>query len=219
MFAASSLERLLTEWSSDIERQLGVDVQFSFGSSPVVTRQVIEGAPADVLITADRSTMQVAADVDAVGERTPVARNRLALAVRAANPMRVRSVTDLRRTDLKVVLCDPEVPCGRLAAALLEKAGVSVQPVSLEENVSAALGKVALGEADATIVYESDVHQRRAGVETVALPEARDRELEAVYPAAVVTGAKQRASAEAFIELLASPEGTEVFRRAGFLAP
>ena len=191
----------------------------SFGSSPLVARQVVEGAPADVLITADRQSMQIAAAAGAVGERRIVARNRLALVVRAANPSRVDALRDLGGTDLKVVLCDPAVPCGRLAAELLDRAGVSVQPDSLEENVSAAVGKVALGEADATIAYASDVARARRDIEQVPLPEAADRELEAVYPAAVVKRADQRGAAEAFIELLSSPMGTEVFERSGFLAP
>lgn len=219
VFAASSLERVLTAWAPHIEAQLDVELRLSFAASPVVARQVIEGAPADVLITADRGSMGLAAGAGVVGERTPVARNRLALVVGASNPKRVSSVRDLRRTDLKVVLCDPAVPCGRLAAALLDKAGVEVRAVSLEENVSASLGKVALGEADVTIAYQSDVLGSRDDVEQIALPEADDRELEAVYPAAVVRRARQRAAAEAFIGLLASPEGTETFLRAGFLAP
>lgn len=219
MFAASSLERVLTGWAPEIEQKLGVRLSMSFASSPVVARQVVEGAPADVLITADRQSMQIAAAEGAVGVRTIVARNRLALVVRATNPSRIDSARDLGRTDLKVVLCDPDVPCGRLASALLERIGVSVEPDSLEENVSAAVGKVALGEADATVAYGSDVVGPRRGIEQVPLPEAAERGLEAVYPAAVVKRARQRAAAESFIDLLASPAGAELFVRSGFLAP
>ena len=215
------MERVLTAWSEEIEAELGVDLKLSFASSPVVARQVVEGAPADVLITADRRSMQIAADAGAVGERTVVARNQLALVVRATNPNRIISLEDLRRTNLKVVLCDPDVPCGRLAAKWLAAAGVSVEPVSLEENVAAAVGKVALGEADATIAYRSDVRER-GDVEEVELPtvsDARDSEFEAVYPAAVVKRARQRAAAERLIELLASRDGNAVFVAAGFGAP
>ena len=222
VFAASSLERVMTAWSEEIEAELGVELRLSFASSPVVARQVVEGAPADVLITADRRSMQIAADAGAVGERTVVARNQLALVVRATNPNRISSLEDLRRTNLKVVLCDPDVPCGRLAAEWLAAAGVSVEPVSLEENVAAAVGKVALGEADATIAYRSDVHGERDDVEEVELPtvsDAEERELEAVYPAAVVKRARQRAAAERLIELLASRDGNAVFVAAGFRAP
>lgn len=219
VFAASSLERVLTAWGLEIEEQLGVGLQLSFASSTVVARQVVEGAPADVLITADRRSIQVAADAGVVGKRTPIARNRLALVVRASNPSRIRGVRDLQRTDVQVVLCDPEVPCGRLAAALLLKVGVSVQPVSLEENVSAAVGKVALGEGDATLAYASDLRSGRKDVEEVDLPEAEDPELEAVYPAAVVGRTGQRAAAEAFIDLLTSASGRSELVRAGFLAP
>jgi len=219
VFAASSLERVLTDWTPRLEAKLGVQLSLSFGSSPVVARQVVEGAPADVLITADRRSMQIATQAAAVGPRSVVARNRLALVVQSGNPDRIESVQELARRDLKVVLCDPDVPCGRLAAALLAKAGVAVNPVSLEENVSAAVAKVELGEADATIAYGSDVHTRRKDLAAVPLPEAEDRELEAVYPAGVVTRGRQRAAAQRLIELLVSPEGTAVFVRAGFLAP
>lgn len=219
VFAASSLERVLSAWAPEIEERLGIRLAMSFASSPVVARQVVEGAPADVLITADRQSMQIASGEGAVGERTIVARNRLALVVRPSNPSRIDSARHLGRTDLKVVLCDPDVPCGRLASTLLERLDVSVNPDSLEENVSAALGKVALGEADATIAYGSDVTGPRRDIEQVPLPEAAQRDLEAVYPAAVVKRSRQRAAAEAFIDLLVSPAGTEMFTQAGFLAP
>lgn len=213
------MERVLTSWAPEIEERLGVRLGLSFASSTVVARQVIEGAPADVLITADRRSMQVAADGGMVGRRTPIARNRLALVVRASNPSRIRSVGDLQRTDVQVVLCDPAVPCGRLAAALLDKVGVAVDPVSLEESVSAAVGKVSLGEADATIAYMSDLAPGRDDVEGVDLPEADAPELEAVYPAAVVARSRHRAAAEAFVRLLGSAQGRSELLRAGFLAP
>lgn len=219
VFAASSLEGFLSEWAPDLEEELDIRLAMSFASSAVVARQVVEGAPADVLITADRESMQVAAAAGAVGPRTVVARNRLALVVRDGNPARIDSVADLRRRDLKLVLCDPDVPCGRLASALLNRVGVTVSPDSLEENVAAAVGKVALGEADATIAYGSDVAGERRDIDEVPLPEANQRVLEAVYPAAVVRRAARRAAAQTFIDLLASPEGVEAFQRAGFLAP
>ncbi|HUR49525.1 MAG TPA: molybdate ABC transporter substrate-binding protein [Acidimicrobiales bacterium] len=219
VFAASSLEPVLSRWAPEIEERLGVELSLSFASSTVVARQVVEGAPADVLITADRRSMQIAADAGVVDDRRPVARNRLALVVRASNPVRIRSVRDLQRSDVKLVLCDPDVPCGRLAANLIERVGLSVRPVSFEENVSAAIGKVALGEADATIAYASDLRAGRADIEGVAMPEADDPELEAVYPAAVVRRTTHRAAAESLIELLTSSRGRAVFGRAGFLAP
>ena len=219
VFAASSLERVLSGWAPEIEEKLGVRLALSFASSAVLARQVVEGAPADVLITADRRSMQVAADAGAVGQRTVVARNRLALVVRASNPSAIKSVRDLAQTDLKVVLCDPDVPCGRLASDLLADLGVAVAPESLEESVSAAVGKVALGEADATIAYNSDVVGSRRDIEQVPLPEAARPEFEAVYPAAIVDRAQRRAAARAFVDLLASPAGAAVFTRAGFVEP
>lgn len=219
MLAASSLERVLTAWAPEIEVKLGVRLAMSFAASSVIARQVVEGAPADVLITADRRSMEVAAAAGVVGRRTIVARNRLALVVRRTNPARISSVRDLARRDIKVVLCDPDVPCGRLASALLEKLGLRVHPHSLEENVSAAVGKVALGEADAAIAYQSDVTGSRRDIDGVPVPEAADPEFEAVYPAAVVQHSGQRAAAGALIEFLVSPAAQKVLARAGFVQP
>lgn len=217
VFAASSLEPVLSEWTADLEDEMGAELNISFGASNVVARQVVEGAPADVLITADRRTMQIAAEAGVVGQRTVVARNRLALVVEPANPERIGSLRDLGRPGLKVVLCDPAVPCGRLAAELLAEAEVPLSPASLEENVGAAVGKVALGEADATIAYGSDVQSAEGRVEEVDVPEAESSEVTAVYPAAVVKGTPRQALAERLIRYMASDEGQRVFARAGFL--
>lgn len=219
VFATSSLEPVLRPWERDLEERLDVDVTFSFAASPVVARQVVEGAPADVLITADRTSMEIAAAPGAVRARTIVARNRLMLVVAPNNPLEIESVHDLSRDDLELVLCDPDVPCGRLAEALLAEMGVTVSPSSLEENVAAAVGKITLGEADATIAYRSDVRARPDTLEGIEIPEADEAEFEAVYPAAVVAGSDQSATAAELIELLASREGTGVFTRAGFLGP
>ena len=217
VFAASSLEPVLTDWRPEIEARIGVDVQFSFAASSVLARQVAEGAPADVLITADRTSMQVAAQAGAVGDRAIVARNRLTIVVPSSNPRRLNSLRDLAQRDLRLVLCDPDVPCGRLTARLLSEAGVTVEPVSLEESASAAVGKVVFGQADATVAYNSDVQSRPGKIDGIDVPEVHDRDLEAVYPAAVLTEAEDRAEAHKFIRLLVSEEGAERLKRAGFL--
>ncbi|MBW3537736.1 MAG: molybdate ABC transporter substrate-binding protein [Actinobacteria bacterium] len=219
VFAAASLEPLLDEWRPAIEDQINADVRLSFASSSVLARQVVEGAPADVLITADRSSMRVAAQAEAVRDLTIVARNRLIIVVAPSNPRRINSLRDLTQRELHVVLCDPAVPCGRLTARLLSDAGVSLEPSSLEENVSAAVGKVVFGQADATVAYASDVRSRPGRVEGVDIPEADDQELEAVYVAAVVTETNRRGAAERFIEFMTSSQGRSRLQRAGFLVP
>lgn len=219
VFAASSLAPLLDEWRPSIEERINADVQFSFASSSVLARQVAEGAPADVLITADRLSMDVAAQAEAVRDLTIVARNRLLIVVPHSNPRRIDSLRDLSQRELDVVLCDPAVPCGRLTAQLLSDAGVSLEPSSLEENVSAAVGKVEFGQADATVAYVSDVRSRPGRVTGVDIPEAHERELEAVYVAAVVTGARRASAAERFIELMTSSEARSRLQRFGFLTP
>ena len=218
VFAAASMQPVLTDWLPDIETEIDMDVNLSFAASSVVARQVVEGAPADVLITADRASMATAAAARVVGERMIVARNRLTMVVAPSNPRRLNSLRDLSQRELRVVLCDPDAPCGRLTDLLLEKVGVSLEPSSYEENASAAVGKVVFGQADATLAYHSDVRSRPGQVDGVEIPEADDPNLEAVYPAAVVRSSPNRAGAQKFIELLKSPAGATRLERAGFLA-
>ena len=218
VFAASSMQPVLTDWLPDIETEIEMDVKFSFAASSVVARQVVEGAPADVLITADRASMAVAASAQVVGERAVVARNRLTMVVPPSNPRRLNSLRDLSQTELRVVLCDPDVPCGRLTDLLLEKAGVHLEPSSYEEHASAAVGKVVFGQADVTVAYHSDVQSRPGQVDGIEIPEADDPNLEAEYPAAVVRSSPDRAGAQKFIDLLKSPAGATRLERAGFLA-
>lgn len=222
VFAAASLTEALSALAPAFEASRpGVEVQFSFAGSSSLVRQLDQGAPGDVLVTADGDTMAAARAAGLVGPSQVVARNRLALVVAAGNPLRVTGLGDLARPELTVVLCAPEVPCGRLAVLALERVGVRPAVASLEENVKAVVARIALGEADAGVVYATDVRAAGARVSEVAvtLPPADDADLQAIYPMAVASATAQRAMARAFVDFVAGPAGQAALAGAGFLPP
>jgi molybdate transport system substrate-binding protein len=212
----------LTESFGALERAFearhpDVDVEASFGGSAALVAQIRQGAPADVVATADPESMRALADAGSLaGAPRTFAHNRLALAVEAGNPKRVRELADLARSDLIVVLAAEQVPAGRYAREALARAGVVAKPRSLEENVKAVVAKIGLGEADAGIVYETD-GAPRARIGSVAIPD--EANVVASYPIAVLADAKQPERARAFVAFALSPEGQEVLRGFGFAAP
>lgn len=220
MLAAASLTDAFEELGRTFEdRHPGVTVTFSFGGSSALARQLRDGAPADVFVAADEVTMGGAVDAGDAVDPELIARNRLALLVERGNPKGIVALSDLARGDVVLVLCAPEVPCGRLGAAALRAAGVRATPASLEANVKAVVAKVALGEADAGVVYASDLPTAGGTTEGVAIDGADDPGLEARYLAAVTSTAVAPDVARAWIDHLLSPEGQAVLARHGFLAP
>ena len=218
VFAAASLTDVLVELGDRFEQVTGVAVRRNLAGTQTLVTQLLEGAPADVLLAADLERMQVVVDAGLhADEPRPFATNRLAIAVELGNPRGVERVADLARADLVVVLAAPEVPAGRYAQQLLDRAGVTVRPASLERDVRAALAKVRLGEADAALVYTSDVVAAGGAVEGVAI--APEQDVVATYPAVVLAGAAAPEAAAAFVALLHSEEGRAVLRDHGFIAP
>ncbi len=198
----------------------GVPVTFSFAGSQTLAAQLVEGAPADVFAAADAARMNVvaAAGLLAAGSApTTFATNRLAIAVEPGNPRAVAGLAALARDDLVVVLPVEEVPAGLAARQVLDAAGVAGAPASLERDVRAALTKVALGEADATIVYTSDLVAAAGRVDDVAIPD--DVNVVATYPIAVLADATSRAGAERFVAFVLSPRGRAILAEHGFGAP
>ena len=150
VFAASSL--------TETFRDLDIEAEYSFDASSRLVTQMVEGAPADVIATADRETIQRVVDAGlADGEPVVFARNVLVVALTKADPNRPRDPPDLHRPGLRWVLAAPEVPAGRYATKALAEAGLNVQPISLEPTVKAVATKVATGEADAGVVYVTDI--------------------------------------------------------------
>lgn len=181
------------------------------GSSTLVT-QILEGAPADVFASADEANMGKAADVTA--DPTLFTSNTLVIAVPSGNPGGVETLADL--ADVTSVLCAPEVPCGAASAKLLAAADVTVDASSLEQNVTAVLTKVAASEADAGLVYATDVIGR-SDVEAV-VPDGAD-EVVNHYPIAALSDAPNAEAADAFVAFVLSAAGQKILADFGFGAP
>ncbi len=217
VFAAASLTDAFEAVGDAFEQaHPGTNVRFNFAGSQQLASQILHGAPADVFAPADMRQLQ-AGGAALAGEPKPFAVNELVIAVEHGNPLGVKGLADLGRTDLTLVLAADEVPAGRYARQALERAGVEVQAASLESDVRAALWKVRLGEADAAIVYASDV--LAAGDAVTAVPIAPEEKVIATYPIAVLAGAPDPDAARAFVSFVESVEGQAVLGRHGFSPP
>jgi len=193
----------------------GTKVTFNFAGSQALATQIRQGAPADVFASADTTNMDKVKDL--VGTPQSFASNLLQIVVEKGNPKGVKGLDDLARSDLKVVLAAEEVPAGKYAKQVLDQAGVRVQPVSQEDNVKAVVTKVALGEADAGIVYVTDVTAGGDKLEGVDIP--TEQNVVATYPMATVKASRNQDQAQAFVDLVRSAEGQGVLESFGFLPP
>jgi molybdate transport system substrate-binding protein len=216
VFAAASLTAAFTQLGERFTAASGgTKVTFNFAGSQALATQVQQGAPADVFASADTTNMDKVRDL--VGTPQPFASNLLAIAVEKGNPRGVRTLGDLASNELKVVMAAEEVPAGRYAKHVLDQAGVRVRPVSREDNVKAVVTKVSLGEADAGIVYVTDVTAGGGKVEGVDIPQ--DQNVVATYPIATVKASRAQDQAQAFLDLVLSAEGQRVLEQHGFLPP
>ena len=215
VFAAASLTAAFNELGPKYTAAEGTKVTFNFAGSQALATQIQQGAPADVFASADTTNMDKVRDL--VGTPQSFASNLLQIVVEKGNPKGVKGLDDLAGPDLKVVLAAPDVPAGKYAAEALDKAKVTVKPVSQEDNVKAVVTKVSLGEADAGIVYVTDVTAGGGKVEGVDIPE--DQNVTATYPIATVKASKAQDKAQAFMDMVLSPEGQQVLKEFGFLPP
>jgi molybdate transport system substrate-binding protein len=216
VFAAASLTAAFTELGAQFTAaDGGTRVSFNFAGSQALATQIQQGAPADVFASADVPNMDKVRDL--VGDPQVFAGNLLQIVVEKGNPKGVKGVDDLAGSDLKVVLAAEEVPAGKYAKQILDRAGVSVRPVSREDNVKAVVTKVSLGEADAGIVYVTDVTAGGDKVEGVDIPE--EQNVVATYPIATVKASKAQDKAQAFMDLVRSDLGQQVLENHGFLPP
>lgn len=230
VFAASSLTDAFRELARSFERaHPGVKVRLNHAGSQTLVAQLAQGAPADVFASADERWMQEAATRGLLaGEPAAFARNRLVVIVPRTNPGRIRTLQGLARRGLKVVLGADAVPVGRYSREALRRmsgipeygagyaAAVLSNVVSEEETVRAVVGKVQLGEADAGIVYASDVTPTVARfVRVFELPETAN--VIATYPIAALASSPHRDTARDFIALVTGPEGQRVLARFRFL--
>ena len=216
VFAAASLTAAFTRLGEQYaSANGGTKVAFNFAGSQALATQIQQGAPADVFASADLTNMDKVKDL--VGTPQNFASNLLAIVVEKGNPRNVKTLDDLAGPDLKVVLAAEEVPAGKYAKQILDNAGVSVTPVSQEDNVKAVVTKVSLGEADAGIVYVTDVTAGGDKVEGVDIPD--DQNVTATYPIATVKATKAQDKAQAFLDLVLSDQGQQVLKKYGFLPP
>ena len=190
----------------------------NFGPSSTLVTQILDGAPVDVIATADPFTMDVLVDADRiVGEPIEFATTSLVIVVGEGNPLGIRSLDDLARPGVVYVTCAPEVPIGNYAARVLDRAGVAVRPSSYETDVRGIVAKVAAGEADAGIVYATDVD--RTDPRTDAMPIAPQFDVTASYWIAQVADAPNPTAARAWIDFVIGPFGRAVLESQGFTVP
>ena len=219
VFAAASLTPTFTELGHRFEKaHPGARVTFSFAGSSDLVSQLKEGAPADVFASADQANMaKVTAANLASGTPVDFATNVLAIAVPPGNPAHIASFADLAKPDVKTVICAPQVPCGAATAKVEASSGVQLRPVSEESSVTDVLGKVASGEADAGVVYVTDVKAAGKKIGRVPFPEAS--KTVNTYPIVAMAGSGNPSAAAAFVRFVTGAEGRAVLTAAGFGAP
>ncbi|MFJ6416628.1 molybdate ABC transporter substrate-binding protein [Paeniglutamicibacter sp. NPDC091659] len=219
VFAAASLKSTFTELATDFEaKHPGTKITLSFAGSSDLVTQITQGAPADVFASADTKNMAKLADAKLVGG-TPVdfATNVLEIAVPPSNPASIAAFADLAKPGIKVVICAPQVPCGAATKTVEEASGTTLKPVSEEASVTDVLGKVTSGEADAGLVYVTDVKGAGDKVKGITFPESA--KAVNTYPIATVETSKNKELAAAFIDTVTGSEGKKVLTNAGFGTP
>jgi molybdate transport system substrate-binding protein len=219
VYAASSLTETFTKLGKKFEASHeGVKVTFGFGGSSDLVAQIQQGAPADVFASADTANMDKAMSDDAVeGDPVDFASNTLEIAVPPDNPAGVASLKDLAKAGTKTVVCAPEVPCGAAAQKVEQAAGVTITPVSEEQTVKDVLTKVSSGQADAGLVYVTDVKAAGDTVQGITFPESSSAVN--TYPIAALADSKHADLAKEFLDLVTGTEGEYVLAVAGFAKP
>jgi molybdate transport system substrate-binding protein len=219
VFAAASLTEAFTdEQTSLASSDPALELTYSFAGSQALVQQIEQAAPADVFASAGVADMQELVDAGLVEPPKTFARNELEIAVAPGNPKHITGLADLERAGVVLVLEDPSVPAGGYVLRAFAKAGLPApRAKSLELDVKATLAKLTLGEADAVVVYVTDVKAAGAKVQGVEIPAADN--VFAAYPIAVVKASKHRAAAEAFVDAMVRGSGRAALRARGFLPP
>jgi molybdate transport system substrate-binding protein len=213
----------LTESFNAIGKQFetdhpGVSVKFNYAGSSDLAQQIVNGAPADVFAAASDATMKTVTDANlTVAKPVSFAKNVLQIATPPGNPKKIATFADLAKPDVKVVVCAPQVPCGA-AEQKIEKATVTtLKPVSQEADVKSVLSKVETGDADAGLVYVTDVNSAGDKVQGVDFPEASQASTN--YPIAVLKNAPSADLANQFLTMVTGEQGQKALEQAGFAKP
>lgn len=218
VLAAASLTGTFTQLGKQFEAaHPGDTVKFSFGPSSGLATQITSGAPADVFASAAPANMdQVVSAGDASNPQT-FAKNKMEVAVPPNNPAKVTSVNDLAKKSVKVALCQPQVPCGVVAAEIFKNVGITVKPVTLQTDVKSVLTQVELGNVDAGMVYVTDAKAAGTKVKGITIPASENAST--LYPIATISSSKHKSEAQAFVAYVLSPAGQQVLAAAGFEKP
>jgi molybdate transport system substrate-binding protein len=218
VFAAASLMGTFTQLGKQFESaHPGDTVKFSFGPSSGLAEQITSGAPADVFASAASANMDTVVSAGDASSPQNFAQNTMEVATPPNNPAKVTSVNDLAKKSVKVALCQPQVPCGVVAAEVFKNAGITVKPVTLQPDVKSVLSQVELGSVDAGMVYVTDVMAAGTKVMGVKIPAKDNASTE--YPIATITSSKHKSEAQAFMNYVLSPAGQQVLTDAGFEKP
>jgi molybdate transport system substrate-binding protein len=216
VLAAASLSDVFTVLAEQFEAAHDdVEVQLSFGSSTDLAEQAADGAPGDILATADESAMTTAEDAGVVTDPATFATNVLVIVTPTDNPEGIATLDDLDGTTW--VRCADDVPCGRVALAVLEAAGIDAEPSSLEEDVRATLDKVVSGEADGGLVYASDAVAAAGDVNAIPITGA-EAELTS-YLIGALDQSENSDLADEWVDLVTGPEGQAALTESGFGLP
>ena len=195
----------------------GDTVKFSFGPSSGLATQITSGAPADVFASAAPANMDTVVKAGDAASPQDFAKNTMEVAVPPNNPAKVKSVNDLAKSSVKVALCQPQVPCGVVAAEVFKNASIKVKPVTLQPDVKSVLTQVELGSVDAGMVYVTDVMAAGSKVKGVQIPASDNAST--LYPIDTITDSKHKSIAESFVTYVLSPAGQQVLTAAGFQTP
>ena len=218
--AATSLTDAFTELAKQFRKvNKGVKVRLNFGSSSTLLTQIQSGAPSDIMASADLTNLEkLVASGNVVVTPKVFARNTMAIAVKLGNPKSVRSVADLALLSF-IALCGKTVPCGVYASSVLTRAGVVIaeSKVTRGIDVKATLSAVANGDAEAAIVYKTDVLAAKKTVVGIDIPSAQN--VKAMYGIAPIRGSKNPANAKAFIDFVLSEQGWQILKSFGFQRP
>lgn len=220
VLAAASLQKSFDEIAEEFTAEHPtIEIDFNYAGSSTLVQNLEAGAPADIFASADEANMDNAEQSELIDAQTRelFASNSLVGIVPLDNPANVTSLEDATADGVNLVVCAPQVPCGALAESLAETAGITLDPVSEEQQVSDVLGKVRSGQADAGLVYATDAALAPDEVHTFDLAGANDQLNH--YPIARTTNSDNTEAAEAFLEYVQSDAGQTILEENGFSAP
>jgi molybdate transport system substrate-binding protein len=219
VFGASSLTESFTQLGAAFQKKYkGTTVTFNFAGSGTLATQITQGAPADVFASADNAAMgQVTAANDVAGKPVTFARNLLEIAVAKGNPKQIKGLAGTVKSGVQLILCASTEPCGMYAAQAYKKAHVTVPTVPTGTDAKAVLASVELGQADATVVYQTDVLAAAGQVSGVVIPPSEN--VVASYPIAVIKTSHNSVTAAAFVAFVKSSAGQAILAKFKFIKP